>query len=195
MLYRQIPQNVLSKIEKELNVNLSLLSMKFTEKQFDDNVYVQLSTVVEYLQKFLGVGSIYEPKEYFGGSIFMQWAEIYPGVIFFGGKINDIAVGLGGSINHVLGYSSVGVEQGTSHTPWLVNLLATEVQSLIKPNIPKFGGAEVEHRILHSTISWADTLSRRAIQKFDFIARNLKYSTYLNHRVLLGTPIYVAIDK
>jgi hypothetical protein len=68
--------------------------------------------------------------EYFKGNLDMGWSQIYPGVLFFGGNSNDVTIGLGGSMNNLLGYrwDSTDVPTGISHTPWLVSLLSKEGQ-------------------------------------------------------------------
>lgn len=199
MLYHQIPPNIINKIEKELQINLTLVNMKFTEKQFDDNLYNKLSTVNEYLDKFVGIGEINSPAEYFKGEMRMAWAEISPNVVFFGGRVNDTAVGLGGSWHNVLGITSDGVLQSSSHTPWLVSLLEKELKGFIY--VPKrvsdynLSEEESDSRVIDSTYMLVDKISNWAFNKFEFVAKTLRTTTYQGHQVVLGTPIYVANTK
>jgi hypothetical protein len=203
MLFQQIPKDMRSKIEKELEIDLKLIKMSFAEKQLDDNLYSRLSIVTDYLEKYVGVGDVSSPTEYFKGSLFMHWAEIASGVIFWGAKLNNTAIGLGGSMSNVLGYTSTGVQIGHSHTPWLVALLSQEIESIIAPGFKALSqGAghpivdeEIERRIIHSTQDWAEDLYLNSYQKCEFIAKKLRFTTYHQHKVLLGTPIYVAITE
>jgi len=201
MLFHQIPKELQSSIQKGLEIDLKLIKMSFSEKQIDETLYSKLSIVIKYLEKNGGIGDVFTPKEYFKGLLFMEWAQIHASVVFWGGKVNDIAIGLGGSMNNVLGHETKDVEKGISHTPWLVSLLSQEVESIIKPSIVqenefiKDGESEFERRVLASTYSWADDLSIRSYQKCEFVAKKLRFANYQNHRVLLGTPLYVAITE
>ncbi len=194
MLHPQIPKNFFKSIDKKVEINLSLFKISFGEKNFDEPAYSRLTAVIEYLNSEGKIGTIAEPKEYFYGKLNMQWAEIYPNVVFYGGILNDVALGLGGSMKHVLGFDSIGVEPGISHTPWLVELLSSEIENIVAPKIPKLNDEEVERRILATTTSWATDLSKRAFERFEFVAKTLKTATYYKNKVLIGTPIFVASD-
>jgi len=149
----------------------------------------------------------------------MGWAQIYPGVVFFGAKFNETAIGLGGSMNNLLGFrwNIADVTMGVSHTPWLVSLISKEVEMLI-PFDPvntlygivdgsvydtKHGGNdEYEKRIESATFSWANDIakypSKYQVNRFEFVAKMLRYtknSPFDNNNILLGTPIYVALDN
>jgi hypothetical protein len=197
MLFPQIPKTTVKKVEKKIEVNLKLLNISFAEKNFDETLYSKLNAVVEYLNDSGSVGTISKPNEYFYGKIFLQWTEIYPKVVFYGGMLNDIALGLGGSMKHVLGFESAGVEKGISHTPWLVELLSNEVEKIVAPSetkAVKLNPEEIENRIAQSTQYWAQELSERAFHKFEFLAKTLKVSSYRGHKILIGTPLYVASE-
>lgn len=195
LLYPQIPPKFLKQVETKIEINLQVLNISFGEKSFDETMYSRLSTLIEYLESTGKVGTIADPKEYFYGKIHLQWAEIHPNIVFYGGILNNIALALGGSMKHVLGYESVGVEKGISHTPWLVEVLSHEIENIILP--PNMGGMsaeENERRILGSADSWANTLSERAFERFELVAKTLKTGTYHNHKILIGTPIFVASE-
>jgi hypothetical protein len=234
MLHSQIPSSIRSKLEAEVKLNLQLAEISFSKKQFSDNLYTKLNLVIDYLTKQNLIGNINEPLEYFRGILYMGWAQIYPSVIFFGGTSNETTVGLGGSMNNLLGYTwdISSVAQGISHTPWLISVLNKEVEFLVPfdsantkygkteygtvENTPK---DEYEKRVLSATSHWANDIlsySDRALQedmlnnrpyisssepryqinKFEFVAKVLRYSNYdpskLTAKVLLGTPIYVS---
>lgn len=201
MLFHQIPKELQASIQKTLEIDLKFVKMSLAEKQIDETLYSKLSLVVDYLEKNVGIGDISAPKEYFKGSLYMEWAQIHPSVVFWGGQLNDTAIGLGGSMNNILGHETKDIEKGISHTPWLVSLLSQEVESIIKPSIVqenefiKDSESEFERRVLASTYSWADNLSIRSYQKCEFVAKKLRFANYQNHRVLLGTPLYIAITE
>lgn len=218
MLYSQIPPSIRNKIKADVKINLQLAEVSFSKKQFPDTLYTELQIILDYLEKQNSIGSIVEPLEYFKGQLRMGWAQIYPSVLFFGGKLNETTIGLGGSMNNLLGYKwdTSDVPQGISHTPWLVSVLNKEIEFLVPfdpvktlygtveggsvENVPK---SEYEKRILSATDSWAyDILeaspSKYQINKFEFVAKVLRYSNYApsesnpTAKVLLGTPLYVS---
>lgn len=201
MLFHQIPKELQSNIQKGMEIGFKFVKMSFKERQFDETLFSKLSLVIEYLERVMSIGDIFSPKEYFRGTLYMEWAQIHPSVIFWGGKINNIAIGLGGSMINLIGYETKGVEKGISHTPWLVALLSQEVESIVMPDVVrknefiKDGEHEFERRILASAYNWADDLSIRSYQKCEFVAKRIRFANYQNHRVLLGTPLYVGITE
>lgn len=192
MLYPQIPKSFFKAVDKKVEINLNVLKVSLGEKSIDETMYSRLTAVIEYLDSMGKIGTIAEPKEYFYGKLHLQWTEIYPNVVFYGGILNDTALGLGGSMRHVLGYESIGVEPGISHTPWLVELLSHEIENIITPQIPKLSIEETESRILSSTNYWTRELSKRAFERFEFVAKTLKTGKYGNQQILFGSPIFVA---
>lgn len=197
MLYAQIPKSTRSSLEAELKINLHLVDVSFKEKQFDDTLYSKLGVVEEYLNKQEEVGSIASPKDFFKGSAHLQWARISDRVVFFGGMINNTAVGLGGSLQYVLGNSPKDIEQGgISHTPGLVSFLYKELQlRVLEPLQTNLTDEAQEERAVSATDWWAKELSKSAIQKFDFLAKKLVCTKYYKNDVLLGTPVYVALAR
>jgi len=200
MLFHQIPKNIQSKLEKELAIDLKLIKMTFAEKTEEENLYSKLNFVTSYLEEFVGIGDVFNPKEYFKGNLYLEWAEIHEGVVYWGGKINDTAIGLGGSKSNTIGFESEGITHGISHTPWLVSLLSKEIETITQPNRVisygiQEGEDEFESRIMSSTHYWAEKLSLRSHKKFEFIAKKLRYGDYYGYHVLFGTPIYMAITE
>lgn len=196
MLYAQIPKSTRSNLEAELKINLHLVDVSFKEKQFDDTLYSKLGVVEEYLNKQEEVGSVASPKEFFKGSAHLQWARISDRIVFFGGIINETAIGLGGSLQYVLGNSSKDIEKGgISHTPGLVSFLYKELQLRILEPLPNLTDESQDERAVSATDWWAKELSKSAIQKFDFLARKLICTKYHKNDILLGTPVYVALAR
>lgn len=193
MLSQQI-QEWLARVDKEIEIDLKILKMSLASKN-NETLYAKLALILRYLEENDLVGDILNPKEYFKGELYMEWSQIYPGVVFWGGKFNGIVIGLGGSLKNVLGNETRNLEAGISHTPELVRLLSKEVEAIVSPKIVQLNETEVERRILASTHSWADELAVRSYQKCEFVAKKLKEGHYHNEPVLLGTPLYVAITE
>lgn len=201
MLYAQVPKSIKSKLESEVKLNLQLLNVSFTEKQFEDTLYTKLNATVEYLNQTESVGSVHSPQEYFKGSMYLQWAQIHPGIVFWGGKLNDTIVGLGGSMRYILGQQGKieDIEWVThSHSAYLADLLMKELEvHLLEPKVDKgLSRDDVEKRIFNAVDGWADEFRKnskysRSTHKFEFFAKKLRYS----NRILLGTPLYVAFEN
>ncbi len=200
MLYSQIPHSIISQIETELKLNLPLVGVSFARKQFDDSVYSKLQVVVEYLERNTEIGNIHSPREYFKGSAYMQWAQIHLGVAFFGGKVNNTNVGLGGSTKNLLGQriGDVNVEIGISHTPWLVSVLLQEIESRLILPLKNFelsnqllSEENKQERVLSAASFWAGNLAKNPVSKFEFIAKTLVHADHMGEKVLIGTPLYV----
>jgi len=180
MLHSQIPPSIRNKLEAEVKLNLQLAEVSFSKKQFSDNLYTKLNLVIDYLDKQNVIGSIGEPLEYFRGTLHMGWAQIYPSVLFFGGTSNETTIGLGGSMNNLLGYSwdVAKVPQGISHTPWLVSVLSKEIEFLVPfdPVNTRYGRVEhgsventpkdeYEKRVLSATSLWVNDILSYSDQK------------------------------
>jgi hypothetical protein len=196
MLYSQIPKNTRSQIEAEVKFNLKIVEVSFAKKQFEDSLYERLAVVLEFLQKRDLIGHLSAPGDFFAGTVHLDWAQIHPGVVYFGGIYNDVTLGLGGSMKYLLGYDVRDVEHGVSHTPWLASYLMKELdQRIFNPNPDleyELTKEEKTNRIVNSANHWSGGLSVRAIAKFDFVAKKLLSTNYNGRKVLLGTPIYVA---
>ena len=210
MLYSQIPPSIRDGIEAEVKMKLPLAEVSFSKKQVPDNLYIKLDLVDRYLEGQGVVGSIWKSAEYFRGTLRMGWAQIHPGILFFGGKLNETVIGLGGSMNNLLGYqsNSSDIPESISHTPWLISLLSQEAEVMIAYEFPggrdKYmqdlkGGqyeAEAEKRVLSATDSATDYITTRPSKfntdKFEFLAKVLKRSNVYGREILLGSPIYVS---
>lgn len=197
MLFSQIPVSIRSKIEAEVKLNLPLMNVAFTEKQFDDSLYSKLGVVTEYIEKNSGVGSIGAPQEYFKDVAFLKWSHIHEGIVFWGGKKNDVALGLGGSAKYLLGSTLAPVTPGiVSHSPWLASFLIKELQlRILSPELPELLPDDVEYRAASATEWWAQELSKGFVQKFEFLAKTLLHRKIADQEILLGTPIYVSLSE
>ena len=217
MLYSQMPFLIREKLETEIKLNLKIVEVSFSKKQFSDNIYTKLGVVLAYLHECNIVGSISAPQQYFAGTMNMGWAQIYPGVLFFGGVFNNVTIELGGSMNNLLGYkwSSDDIPTGISHTPWLISLLSKELEMLFPFDSTNTrygqvqGGSvegvppkEYEKRVLSATSHWVYDITQSPLKyqigKFEFVAKVLRNTNYdprmpgSDKKIILGTTNYVA---
>lgn len=208
MLHSQIPPSVRSKLEAEVKLNLQLAEVSFSKKQFSDNLYTKLNLVIDYLDKQHIIGSIGGPLEYFRGTLHMGWAQIYPSVLFFGGISNETTIGLGGSMNNLLGYKwdMSNVPLGISNTPWLVSLLYKEIKFHIPfdPVNTKYGRVEYgsventpkdiyDERVLIATSSWTyDIMSYSDLELKEALANNRPYVSSNQPRYQINKFEFVA---
>jgi hypothetical protein len=206
MLYPQIPKSVLKKIASSLSIDLKILGvgLKIAGKSnaSEETRYAKVQIVSEYIEKHLDVGSIDAPSTYLKGTLPMQWGPLVmlkeeTQVVFFTGRsTNGTVLGLGGSLNHVIGRSDASNRfESTSDLYSLLKTLETldnsESSNYHEPN------TNTEKYALNkvASLSRMDRIMRRPKQQLEFLAKTLLqgHSFLPEDYVVLGTPIYVAL--
>ena len=115
LLYPQILKTILDNIDDESNINAGFSSTLTANPDSGKTLYDKLDLVSSYLEKEGSIGTVDSPKQYFKGILPMRWGSYgrdeKSQLVYFGGITDARTVlGLGGSINHVL-----GKERGSSH--------------------------------------------------------------------------------
>ena len=114
MLFGQIPQKFLERIEAELSLDLKVIGVKLSERPTEETRYSKLRVAERYIRSDLKVGTIDEPKEYFEGALPMRWGLLQGAgsIAYFTAQTDETIVGLGGSATHLIGGSDEA-RQGT----------------------------------------------------------------------------------
>jgi hypothetical protein len=132
MLFPQVPHDIKKKVALEFKMDLKLLSAsRKTKTETEDNRVARLETVVDFIQEYGNVGSVDEPDQYVADTLLMRWGpyngDPESGVVYFGGETPSTVVGLGGSMRHVVGNAGTSEAYGDSLTPFLMSVLAKEL--------------------------------------------------------------------
>jgi hypothetical protein len=205
MLYGQIPQGILSKLEAEVTVDLPVLKTTFRDKESQPTSrYAQLDTVISYLQKEGRLGTIEHPSAYFAGTMPMRWGVIGGGVVYFTGSSGSTLVGLGGAAQHVIGSGKAAQEEETlglgSHTAMILNqlrrvVMQEEAQTVASPDqllLEQLLTRRDSTYALESVRSFAKLL-KGTEEHVQFVARKLAAEERRGQTIVLGTPIFVAL--
>jgi hypothetical protein len=205
MLYGQIPQGILSKLEAEITVDLPVLKTTFRDKESQPvSRYTQLDTVTSYLQKEGRLGTIEQPSAYFAGTMSMRWGIIGRGVVYFTGSSGNTLVGLGGSDQHVIGSGRAVPEEEAhglgSHTAMILEqlrqvVMQEEAQTVSSPDqllLEQLLTKRDSTYALESVRSFA-TLLKGTEERVQFVARKLAIEERRGQTIVLGTPIFVAL--
>jgi hypothetical protein len=127
-LYEQLPKSWLSGIGAKLNIIHPPVTLELRKRAISKSLYVKLAAVLHHLEKESGVGSIERPTKYFAGQLPLYWGPYSDlrgrsGLVFFGGFTRSTVLGLGGSLEHVLGEKPKNKIHSRSDTPWLMDAL------------------------------------------------------------------------
>lgn len=167
----------------------------------------KLQIVLRELERAERIGTVDEPKEYFAGTMPMRWGpygfylEESP-LVYFGGETEQTIVGLGGSANHVIGDSGSAYPHSHSVTPNLIARLTKELGESISMG-DLTGSATAPRDVSLRAVHLATTQMHGPSQELEFVAKRLMYgpSPYPSRdkngdmKVLLGTPLYVAMSE
>ena len=206
ILYPQILKTILDNIDDESNINAGFSNTLTANPDSGKTLYDKLDLVSSYLEKEGSIGTVDSPKQYFKGILPMRWGpygrDEKSQLVYFGG-ITDAGtvLGLGGSMDHVL-----EKERGSSHAHShslsfaIANKLSEELDI---PGTPK-DKYEIEgvsrtfalnDESYLESVSLATDQMEGPLQNLEFLAQKLIAGGGDDRRVVLGTPIYVAVAE
>lgn len=154
------------------------------------------------------MGTVDNPDEFVSDELKMRWGPFGEDdptkgpLVYFGGLTEKTVVGLGGSLNHVIGQpgtsSPAARPQQISGSigPILIHYLMKELGMTSKKHVEAW--EKMEEDMLWARFVELTTLQMRgSIQKLEFLAKRLlEQPAHENYRhVLLGTPLYVAMAE
>lgn len=205
MLYPQIPQSLLKKIAASLNIDLKLLGAEVNigakGSPSDETRYAKVKIVSEYIEKHIDVGTIDAPSTYFKGKLLMKQGTLLDKAAYFGGETEQTVLGLCGSMKHLIG-SPVGSDITTYGSSlyaieYLVQAVVSEAKLIYNTTATK---DYIEDDLQLDTLVGIVYITKGRpshTQQFEFLAKTLlqgPFPIYNHPYVVLGTPIYVAID-
>lgn len=208
MLFGQIPRAARDDLSAEFKINLGVVSSS-VQGRGRSTMQSQVLATEKYLSSEGMVGTVDEPAEFFEGSMTMRWGPIEdsPAVLFVG-STDETIVGLGGSLQHVLGGTPQGGQLGyVSSTPFLIAALRRDVPSLAPTEADRANMEALTYRgrdeatLALSMVAHAHQWMRNPEQRLTFLAKRLLWSGNDSglprsgkdgRALLLGTPVYVA---
>lgn len=202
MLFAQVPRTLREKLSAEVGFNLGVVSgsVGAEANRFDEPV-ARLKTVERYLVANNEIGTVEEPRDWFAGEMMARTLGFHDtgGAVFFVGEILGTIVTLGGSQSNLLGArpSPSPRPQFSEFTPMLDALDAVLVDEL-SSGVESMQ-ASVDHDLRGRAWPWYELVESVATSSLDasrqqvhFLARLLAATSRPAHRIILGTPVYVA---
>ena len=203
MLYPQILKTILDNIDDESNINTGFGSTLTAIPDSEKTLYDKLDLVSSYIEKEGTVGTVDSPLQYFKGMLPMRWGSYgrdeKSQLVYFGGITDTGTVlGLGGSMHHVL-----EKERGGSHAQSHSLSFALANKLSVELNIPLTPGDKYEiegqsrafalnDESYLEAVSLATHQMEGPLQDLEFLAQRLVAGGE-DRKVVLGTPIYVAV--
>ena len=203
MLYPQILKTILDNIDDESNINTGFGSTLTANPDSGKTLYDKLDLVSSYIEKEGTVGTVDSPLQYFKGIRPMRWGSYgrdeKSQLVYFGGITDTGTVlGLGGSMHHVL-----EKERGGSHAQSHSLSFALANKLSVELNIPLTPGDKYEiegqsrafalnDESYLEAVSLATHQMEGPLQNLEFLAQRLVAGGE-DRKVVLGTPIYVAV--
>jgi hypothetical protein len=191
-----------------------LVRAEFEGRKTNESLYAKLDVVCTYLQDEGLAGTVDSPASFFAGTCEMTWGPVSDaeGVVYFTGETHSTSFGLGGSAKHVLGATGTGHLYSGSMKPVLLAALARRTG--MQPE-PGHQDNERWQALELSAVMVANYELRGASQRMEFFAKRLLEGPpppywgwtgdprrdwrtgadlpFTISRILLGTPIYVAM--
>lgn len=197
MLYEQISWPLRERLAFELSIDVGLVKANFKNTEYQFARSKKLEIVEHHLLK--DTGTIFQPNTYFYGEMNMLWGpyQNYDNFVYFGGNGEFVHVGLGGTLTNCIGISAE-CEQTSSYSlsPYLVSALAkkNEIFDPHKGYTNRHGVRELNEMAMKAVVESNHTLMLTR-QRLKFFAKKIVYGDceyFGAHRVLIGSPIYVA---
>ncbi len=206
MLYPQILKTILDNIDDESNINAGFSSTLTANPDSGKTLYDKLDLISSYLEMEGSIGTVDSPCQYFKGILSMRCGSYgrdeKSQLVYFGGITDTGTVlGLGGSMDHVLGKEKVSSHANPNSLPFAIaNKLSVEL------NIPLTLGDKYEiegqsrafalnDESYLEAASLATDQMEGPFQNLEFLAQKLIAGGGDDRKVVLGTPIYVAVAE
>jgi uncharacterized protein DUF7019 len=187
MLFHQVSTEIKEKIASEWKLDLKVFSVsRESETEIPANRYARLQAVVDFISHYGDVGSVDEPGEYIRDTLLLK-CGLYEDIVYFGGATEDTVVGLAGSARHVIG--NLGASEASVWPP-----------SFYPYILKRLGERFNLDQDAMDAIFDASTVMGGSEQRFEFLAKRLACGPSSrwkaeNRKVLLATPIYVAMAE
>jgi hypothetical protein len=171
----------------------------------DETLSSKLGVVERYLESEVEVGSVTESATWFSGELPLRAGFCGPGpsgMLYFSGIEDGVLLALMGSAHHQIGQQADPSEilVRYSEMPALFSVLARQEPGApggTRPALPT--RPDDDESVIGEVFEFADALTG-VRQPSEFLARRLLYGSIKDasgsvDRVLLGTPVFVALTE
>ena len=213
MLYDQIPSRLRDKLATELKIDLKFLSTTLSQEPSERTRFAKLQLVTDFIKRNYNIGTVNNPEFFFQGDMKLRWGPLISyatEIVFFGGMTKRTILGLAGSMKHVIGEvgaSKPGLpSRSGSEPPRILGALRDNLRKSSKLDYWSGGvsGLPVLDEGLYD-IAYAARTIKGPEQRLEFLAKRLLEGDEpskrrdlfgrTGKRVLLGSPIYVALTE
>jgi hypothetical protein len=212
MLFGQIHASFLDGLSGKVEVNLLMLKSKLKKDANEPSLYQKLAAIEKYIEKHQGVGTIDSPQPYVKGTMDMSWGLYASSLVFFVGTTSESILSLGGSTHNVIGHELAHPTVSYSDTPHMLALLEQEfaltTEAEARDETESDGFGDRTNQVLRS-IEQASITDWGVRHRVSFLAKRLLQGAEVpksrnlitgltgqeggRKRVVLGTPLYVAL--
>jgi hypothetical protein len=189
-LYAQIPVKLRQKIASKFTIDLKLVKAEFEGRQPQEGLISMLEVVLSYLESEDLVGTVDNSKSYFKGTMNLSWGPyVDSGLVYFGGHTQATLVGLGGSLQHVIG--EVGTSGAHSHSA--TPLLARALEKVTNSNAFGRQTDGANGRLLRS-VELASGQMGGPWEPMEFVAKRLAHGSVARNPIWWWTGDYYVPD-
>src|ERR1700674_859806 len=212
MLYSQVPHAVKKKVSTDLKIDFKVFGgSRTSEKETEENRMTKLEAVVRFIEENEDVGTVDSDGSYFADSLEMRWGipqvrdaavggRVLSALVSFGAMLGSTSVGLFGSACHLIGVGGspqpgdIKTTMGGESTYF--NIVAA-VNGMFGQDQAEVGRGDLasNEEVLQQFVRFTQRMSGPQ-QRLEFLAKRLAVGAARNGcRVLIGTPLYVALAE
>lgn len=207
MLLAQIPHDFKTKVATQFKIDLKVLvGSRTVERETEDNRFTRLETVCQFIREYGNVGTVDEPNEYISDELRMRWGPFGDGdpsnapLVYFGGVTAKTIIGLGGSIDNVIGKPGPANPSAYPHSvpgsigAILVHYLMKELGLACRNHVDEWEKQE-EERLWPHYVRLTTLQMGGPIESLEFLAKRLlEERPWRDEKnIVLATPLYVAM--
>lgn len=186
MLLSQIPKVGVQSIAAKLKIDLSILEVE-VEATIDSRLD-RTRLVESYLQEHAWVGDLDDGAEYIAGTMPLSWGEI-EGAVIFAGVRGGTGLALTGST-----HSLIGVEERARKNGSLLAATYASVRGLMH-EATKAEGSGIVTDVTRLYDATRHAFEALPTQKLEFLAKRFVSRGTPEQRLVLGSPIFVAMAE
>jgi hypothetical protein len=186
MLLSQIPRVGIEHVAAKLKIDLSILALE-VEATLDARLD-KTRLVESYLREHAWVGDVDDGAEYISGTMQLSWGEIEDMVIFAGMR-GGTGIAMTGSTHSLIGANEKARKNGS-----LLAATYAAVRGLMHETT-KAGKSGIVSDVARLHDATRNAFAALPTQKLEFLAKRFVSRGVPEQRLVLGSPIFVAMAE